>query len=46
MVVNYGFFIKGGMQAKFILKYDPEANICPKERCECGVEKAPQRGTS
>jgi hypothetical protein len=35
-------YIKEGIQAKGILKYDPEANIWTQE----GVEKAPESGTS
>ena len=33
------------MQAKGISKQDPEANTWDQERCELGVEKAPQWGT-
>ena len=29
-------YIKGGIQAKGILKQDPEANICSQEGCEWG----------
>ena len=43
MVVSY---IKGGTQAKGILKQVPEANIWIEEGCECGVEKAPKSGTT
>jgi hypothetical protein len=35
-------YIKGGMKEKGIWKHDPEANIWAQEKCELGVEKAPQ----
>ena len=35
-------YIKGGTQAKGILKQYPEANILVKEGREWGVKKAPQ----
>jgi hypothetical protein len=39
-------YIKRGMQAKGIGKQNAEANIWAQEAWECGVEKAPQWGTS
>ena len=38
--------IKGRLQAKGIVKQDPEANIWTQERLKCVVVKAPQRGAS
>ena len=43
---NMVSYIKGGIQAKGIWKQDPEANFWAQEGWECGVEKAPQWGTS
>ena len=39
-------YIKGGLQAKGILKQDPEANIWAQEGWEWEVEEATQWGTS
>ena len=50
-VVLYGcetwsLTLREEFKAKGIWKHDPEANIWAQEGWECGVEKAPQWGTS
>ena len=43
---NMVYYIKGEIQTKGIWKQDPEANIWAQVRCEWGIQKGPQWGTS